>query len=365
MKWSSVNSYKAKITLLISVFLIIILTATLIPACKAGPSSVSPTTTPSQGGTYEGGIKLTCVSGWSEPWNGNTKLHEFIARINKEGKGKVFINYLGGAEVAPLTETGGLVRDGVFDMALVAPAYFAGLCPPAVMSHFAPPDPVLRRQIGVTAMLDKFLRQRMGCTSPGQLWVGESFGIMSRKPITSATFNGMLIHTLPILTAGLTYLGASTVSLTTAEFYVALERGVVDAVPLPWGSVPYDLRLYEVATYLLNPLLPVYTSGPLLINLKRWDSLPADVQKLITDTIIDMEPGVYKYYVDSMNDYAAKMVKAGLQITNLSSEDAKRYNYAFTTFAWQDMIRTNGDDGKAFFELLKPYFDWAKTAPPY
>jgi TRAP-type C4-dicarboxylate transport system substrate-binding protein len=361
MKWSAVNPYKAKITLLISAFLIIILAATLIPACKAGPSSVSPTTpvTPSAGA-----IQLDLVSGWSEPWNGNVKLHEFVERINKEGKGKVFINYVGGAEVAPLTETGGLVRDGVFDMALVAPAYFAGLCPQAVMSHYAPPDPVLMRQIGATAMLDQFLRKKMNCTTPGFLWRGENFEILSKKPITSANLSGMLVHTLPLYSAGLTYLGASGVSLSTAEFYIALERGVVDAIPPPTGSVPYDLRLYEVAKYILHPAMPIYTSGPLLVNGECWDSLPKDVQKLITDTIIDMEPGVYKYYVDTAAKYEAKLVENGMKVIDLPPEDAKKFIYAFTTYSWTDFIRTNGDDGKAFFELCKPYFDWAKTSPP-
>src|SRR4030042_1194301 len=116
MKWSAVNSYKARITLLFSTFLIIILTATLMPACGGGGTTTTdgggPTTAP------PGAITLTLVSGWSDPWNGNVKLHEFVDRINKESKGKLFINYLGGAEVAPLSETGGLVRDGVFDMAL-------------------------------------------------------------------------------------------------------------------------------------------------------------------------------------------------------------------------------------------------------
>jgi len=364
MKWSAVNSYKARITLLFSTFLIIILTATLIPACNNGGGTTTtdgggPTTAP------PGAITLTLVSGWSDPWNGNVKLHEFVDRINKESKGKLFINYLGGAEVAPLSETGGLVRDGVFDMALVAPAYYAGLCPPAAMAHFVPPDPTVQRQLGITAQFDTFLRQRMGCTTPGFIWQGESFGIISSQPITSADWKGMLIHTLPILTAGLTYCGASTVSLTTAEFYVALERGVADAVPQPRGSVPYDLRLYEVAKYLLMPELPLYTSGPLLINLKRWDRLPADMQKLITDTLIDMEPGVYKYYVDSMNKYEGEMFKKGVKVTNLTGDDLKRYTFAFTTFAWQDMIRLNGDDGKKFFEKCRPLFEWAKTAPPY
>jgi TRAP-type transport system periplasmic protein len=369
MKWLSVRGNKARIFFLFTVFMAIMLTVTLIPACNGGGATTTPptsgTTTPVTTAPA-GAITLTCVSGWTKPWTGLDKLDEFIARVNKESNGKIFIKYLGGAEVAPITESGGLVRDGVFDMVLNSPAYYAGLCPAGIMTHFAPADPVLIRKIGIDDMFNTTLRQKMNCYSPGQLWRGESFGILSQKPITTANFKGLLSHTLPIFTPGLTYLGASTVSLTTAEFYVGLERGVVDMIPQPVGAVPWDLRLYEVAKNLMDPLLPIVTSGPLVINGRKWDSLPADMKKLINDIVIDMEPGVYKYYKDVEAKYQAQMIAKGMKVNKLSDADAAKINYAFTTFTWKDTIRTNGDLGKQFFEACKPYFTWAKgDALPY
>jgi len=369
MKWLSVKGNKARITLLFAVFMAVMMAVALIPACGGnGDGTTTPggtTTTSSSGQPPKGAIVLTCVSGWTKPWTGLDKLDEFIARVNKEANGKIFIKYLGGAEVAPITESGGLVRDGVFDMVLNSPAYYAGLCPAGIMTHFAPADPVLIRKIGLDDLLNQTLRQKMNCYSPGQLWRGEHFGILSQQPIPTSDFKGKLSHTLPIFTPGLTYLGASTVSLSTAEFYVALERGVVDMIPQPVGAVPWDLRLYEVAKNLMDPVLPIVTSGPLVINGHKWDSLPEDMKKLINDIVIDMEPGVYKYYTEVEAKYQAKMEEKGMKVNKLSAEDAAKITYAFTTFTWKDTIRTNGDLGKQFFEACKPYFDWAKTNPPY
>jgi TRAP-type transport system periplasmic protein len=371
MKWLSVKGNKARISLLFALFMAVMMAVTLIPACggNGGGTTTTPggTTPVTTGKPQPGAIVLTCVSGWTKPWTGLDKLDEFIARVNKESNGKLFIKYLGGAEVAPITESGGLVRDGVFDMVLNSPAYYAGLCPAAVMTHFTPEDPVLIRKLGMNDLLNQSLRQKMNCYSPGQLWRGEHFGILSQKPITSANFKGQLSHTLPIFTPGLTYLGASTVSLTTAEFYVGLERGVVDMIPQPVGAVPWDLKLYEVAKNLMDPVLPIVTSGPLLINGRKWDSLPDDMKKLINDIVIDMEPGVYTYYKEVETKYQAKMVEKGMKVNKLSAEDAAKVIYAFSTFTWKDTIKTNGDLGKQFFEASKPYFDWAKdpAALPY
>jgi TRAP-type C4-dicarboxylate transport system substrate-binding protein len=371
MKWLSVRGNKARITLLLTVFMAVMMAVTLIPACTDGNGG---TTTPTGTGNptetikpQPGAITLTCVSGWTKPWTGLDKLDEFIARVNKESNGRLFIKYLGGAEVAPITESGGLVRDGVFDMVLNSPAYYAGLCPAAVITHFTPEDPVLIRELGQSDLLNGTLRQKMNCYSPGQLWRGEHFGILSQEALLSADFKGLVSHTLPIFTPGLTYLRASTTTLTTAEFYVGLERGVIDMCPQPVGAVPWDLRLYEVAKNIMDPFLPIVTSGPLIINGRKWDSLPDDLKKLINDIVIDMEPGVYTYFKNVESTYQAKMEAQGVKVNKLSAEDAAKVIYAFSTYTWKDTIKTNGDLGKEFFESSKPYFDWAKdpAALPY
>ncbi len=264
--------------------------------------------------SYAQAIKLTLVSGWPTPVAFNEKLKVFVQRVNERGKGKVFIDYKGGPEIAPITEQAGLVKDGVFDMTMTTPGYYGGLCPEAVPLYYAPPDPLLLRRIGVTSLADQFHRERMGVTFLGFTTRGEHFSIVSKKPITSANFSGIKMHTLPMYTAALIYLGAKTVTLTVPEFYTALETGVVDAIPCPTATVPMDYKLYEVAKYILFPPIPITTTGYVLVNGKRWDGLPGNVKKLITDCMIETEGEVVKYFEDRTEKSVKELVAKGVEI---------------------------------------------------
>jgi TRAP-type C4-dicarboxylate transport system substrate-binding protein len=340
MNSMTVKRYKTKMDSFIWVFLTAILIVTLI---LAGEHAYAQT------------IKLTLVSGWTSPSQGNVKLEEFVKRVNEKGKGKVFIDYKGGAEIAPMTQSPGLVRDGVFDMAHTTPGYYGGLCPEAVLMYYAPSDPSLLRKIGFFNILDEVHRKRMGCTNLGTLWRGEKFTILSKKPITSADFSGWKMHSLPIYTIGLKYLGASTVALSVPEFYTALERGVVDAVPLPMGTVSLDLKLYEVSKYILHPPMPITSSGTLLANAKRWDGLPSDVKKLITDILTTMEPEVYDYYSKVGYSGEVQLVEKGMKIAELPPAESKKYNYAFSDYTWEKSCERLPEYGKKMYEICKPH----------
>lgn len=307
------------------------------------------------GPVYAQTIKLTLVSGWTSPFQGNVKLEEFVKRVNEKGKGKVFIDYKGGGEIAPITESAGLVRDGVFDMVHTTPGYYGGLCPEALTAYYAPAELSLLRKIGFNAIMDEVHRKKMGCAYLGMLWRGEKFVIISKKPITSADFSGWKMHSIPIYTTGLKYLGASTVSLSIPEFYGALEKGVVDAIPQPMGGVPLDMKLYEVSKYILHPPIPITTSATLLVNAKRWDGLPSDVKKLIMDVIIAMEPEVYEYYKKVMYSAEAKLVEKGMKITELPPAEAKKYHYAFSDYTWEKLSEKMPDYVPKIYKICKPY----------
>jgi TRAP-type C4-dicarboxylate transport system substrate-binding protein len=300
-------------------------------------------------------IRLTVVSGWAVPFQGNIKLKEFVKRVNNAGKGRVFIDFKGGIEIAPMTVSPGLVRDGVYDMAFTTPGYYAGLCPVSVTGYYVPSDPTILRKIGYYDIMDEVHRKKMGCAFLGQLWRGEKFVILSKKPITSANFSGWKMHSIPIFTAGLKYLGAATVALTMPEFYTALERGVVDAVPLPMGMVPLECKLYEVSKYILHPPMPITTSNSFLVNAKRWDGLPPDVKKLIMDTIIALEPEVYDFFSKIMYTAEGELVKKGMEITDLPPAEAKKYYYAFTDHTWGIFQKKFPEYGPKVYEMVKPY----------
>jgi len=79
-------------------------------------------------------------------------------------------------------------------------------------------------------------------------------------------------------------LGATPVPVTMPETYISLERGVIDMAALSWQGA-WSFKWHEVTKYRTD--LPVGLNTSLLtmgINLDVWNGLPADVQKIFTET---------------------------------------------------------------------------------
>jgi len=76
-------------------------------------------------------------------------------------------------------------------------------------------------------------------------------------------------------------LGAVPATMYTPEIYPSLERGVIDGSIFGWeGAIAFKLQ--EVTRYRTEVNLCVM-SWPIMMNLKTWNSLPADIQQIIED----------------------------------------------------------------------------------
>lgn len=82
-------------------------------------------------------------------------------------------------------------------------------------------------------------------------------------------------------------LGGTPVSVSMSEAYEAISKGVVDGLVVPAEALkPY--KLADVTKYMTR--LPLSFSNPNLttMNKKKWESLPPDIQKIITDAAKEM-----------------------------------------------------------------------------
>lgn len=75
---------------------------------------------------------------------------------------------------------------------------------------------------------------------------------------------------------------ATPVSMPITETYQAMQRGVVDGTVLPWEGIGV-FKLDEVTKY--STITDFYTmTMTIVMNKKKWDSLPKDVQQMIEST---------------------------------------------------------------------------------
>ncbi|HZS63511.1 MAG TPA: TRAP transporter substrate-binding protein [Xanthobacteraceae bacterium] len=105
--------------------------------------------------------------------------------------------------------------------------------------------------------------------------------------------------------------GANPSPMPLSEVFVALQTGVMDAQENPLAQI-YPSRFYEVQKY-LSMTGHVYTPAYVTAG-ASWAKLPPDVQKILSDTAVEMQPVVYKIAADLDSDLLGKLKKAGMQV---------------------------------------------------
>ena len=129
--------------------------------------------------------------------------------------------------------------------------------------------------------------------------------------------------------------GANPSPLAFSEVFVALQTGVMDAEENPLAQI-YPARFYEVQKY-LSLTSHVYTPAYLTAG-ASWAKLAPDVQKILKDTAVEMEPEVYKIAAGLDESLLKKLKDAGMQV--------------------------NEADKPAFIAASKPIYDeFAKEVP--
>jgi TRAP-type C4-dicarboxylate transport system substrate-binding protein len=295
----------------------------------------------------------------------NHHLYAFIDRVNKRAAGKVKIEFVGGPEVVHPFENVKMVSKGAFDLAHNTPAYYAGLVP-EVLSCYLAVDPYTpmreldynpltkMREIGYFSYMDEFHRKKAGITLLGPLWGGEDFALYSTKPFDSvASFKGSRIRFVPMFDGFIKGLDAKAVTLTNPETYTALQRGVVDAAPIPQGHLAYDTRLYEVTKYIIYPPIPYLGQTWLVANAKKWDSLPEDVRKLIKNVLIEMEPELVEFSLSNSEKYTKKLQDEGMKIVTLKQADHDQYFRIAIDRQWDSIFEKCPESGPKLREMLK------------
>lgn len=153
----------------------------------------------------------------------------------------------------------------------------------------------------------------------------------------------------------LQHYGAVPVETTGPETYEAMSRGTVDGIIYPpSGITAYGLQ--DVGKYYWElPMGGILTS--MLINKQLWDSLPADIQKIMRDVALEHPEATHRIYsVEYDGKSRAAMLAKGIKITPAPAAaiaDVKAVAKDTVWAEWVKQLNTQGYDGQA---LLDAYF---------
>lgn len=129
---------------------------------------------------------------------------------------------------------------------------------------------------------------------------GNQMGGWFRKEINSIEdLNGLKMRIPGFAGEVLAKLGAKPTNIPSGELYTALERNTIDA--LEWVGPSLDLRMgfHKIAPYYYTGWHEPATELQFMVNQKAYDSLPIDLQKILTAA---MKLAAYDMYTQSTHE---------------------------------------------------------------
>ena len=112
--------------------------------------------------------------------------------------------------------------------------------------------------------------------------------------------------------------GANPSPMKFSELFTALQTGVMDGQENPFTQI-YSAKLQEVQKY-LSLSNHVYTPAYLTVGKSHWNSLPADVRKVLEDTAKETQAFVYDVAAKDDTALLVKLKQAGMTVNDVDQD---------------------------------------------
>ncbi|HCN71468.1 MAG TPA: ABC transporter substrate-binding protein, partial [Pusillimonas sp.] len=176
----------------------------------------------------------------------------FVEHVNKEGKGVVQINLIGGPSAIPPFEVGNAVSSGVVDMAYVTSAFYPNLLPEGAALKLTERPMSELRENGGWELLNELHNKKMNTWFLARSGDGNPFHLYVNKPLDKADLSGLTLRVTPVYRSFFEDLGANAIQTPPSEVYTTLERGVADGYGWPVQGI-LDLGWHEVTKARVDP----------------------------------------------------------------------------------------------------------------
>ena len=334
-------------------------------ASTSAPAAGAATSQPAVAPTYT--LKFT----HHEPANSKfaVAIDKWANEVNQKTGGKVKIQTYPAETLAKGTDAFPAVQNGIADMGWVIVAFFPGRFP-LTEAYSMPVLGVKSSSTGAQALWDLYSQNQevqkewsavhlVGFTSSGPQFIATS-----KKPVrTMDDVKGLKLRVAGFGgTALFKNLGASPINMAPPDFYDSLSKGVLDGIVFDWQGINSS-RLYEVLNY-ASTMPVIMQPQAVIMNSAKWNSLPPDIQKVITDL-----GGKYlgKFVgTDAFDAADAEGVdnfkKLNKEIITFSADEQKKWSDAAKP-VWKDWVASvqgKGDGQKALDQLVAAIADEQK-----
>jgi len=303
----------------------------LLGAAAGAPAQTAPQYVWKAGTVTSGGNPL------------NDAMEQFAKQLGERSRGRIKVdvhiaNALAKGEGAHLEG----VQLGTIDVVAIGSAPVGGMFEPLYQALDLPFLWSTREQVWkvMDGPLGQELLKKMESKNLKAFCFGGGWGfrnmMSNKRPIfTPEDMKGQTIRVQesPTYVAMMKAMGANPVPMAYVEVYLAMKQGTIDGMELPSFTLTSD-KFQEVTKYYS---LTRHSYPPIawFMNLKKYQALPGDVQKMVDESMRDACQLHRRLEVEKEKNDFEIMKKAGVQINEVK-------------------------DIKAFQALMKPAYDYVE-----
>lgn len=250
-------------------------------------------------------------------------------RLEQGSKGRIVAKRFPGGQMGPTPQHYDFARTGTADVSWFLHGGTPGRFPLTDLSNL--PFLIGSAEIGVKVLNDPELRGKyfdaehkgvkvlmLFTHQPGQMH-------LTKKQVSKLEdLKGVRVRFAnPVVRDFLRDLGATPVGVPPTEISEQLQKGTVDGAMMDYGGAGMAFKLGGIVKHTLE-FYSYVTSFGLAMNPDFYNKLPADLKKLIDDSVVGQETEVGRGW-DSIDGPGKKaLVDGGMVVTKLSKEEDAR-----------------------------------------
>jgi TRAP-type C4-dicarboxylate transport system substrate-binding protein len=252
-----------------------------------------------------------------------TLADQWCKEVEKRSNGKVKFSFHPGGSLAPANQSYEAAVRGITDISMTATQWTAGRFPMSELIHL--PLGVKSADQGtkmINAWYKEFKPKEFDDTKVLYMFASGPSHFMTLKPLQSINdLKGMKIRAAGDTSKIVTAMGAVPVSVPIADAYEAYQRGICEGVLLSaetlktfrWGDLLHGLQMND-GIGATNALLVV-------MNKKKWASLPPDVQKIVEEVNQEWIKKTGKAWDEVDREAIEYAETKGMKVVKISKEE--------------------------------------------
>jgi len=334
------------------------------PAAPATPAAPAVAVKPST-------IVLKMQGAWGAKDIFNEMAQEYVTRVNDMAGGRLRIDYLNAGAVVKPFEVTDAVSNGVLDAGHTVPVYWYGKSKVASLFGSGPINGCDAHQTlgwiyrgGGLEMYQELLKKlNLNYTGFFAMPMPTQPLGWFKNPITSsAQIKGLKYRTVGLAADLFQEMGAKVTQLPGGEIIPALEKGVIDA--FEFNNPTSDMRFGAqdaIKNYMMGSFHQAMEFFEIVINQKRWDALPKDLQAILR---YSAEAASSSNFWTGLKNYSEDLqILRDKHKVNIIRTPKSVFQDQLN--AWDTLTKKLSDEDPFFKRVVDSQREWAKKVAYY